>query len=370
MNSQFREIVEKCIKCGYCNVCPTYKIEGWESVSPRGKIQIIEQILNGEVNLDPKVVKDFFKCSVCGLCEVVCQADLKLIDLWESIRREFTNKGLAPLSVHKKLKNITYMYYNPYSGLPEKRGDWLDFDVQESNVLYFAGCTASFKLQNLAKSTAKLLKKLGIEFTIAGPNEYCCGSPFIRTGQMDVVDKLFEKNMKTWEKMQIDTIITSCPGCYRTIARDYPKIAEKKGMEFNMRVIHTVTILDELIDSINFKKTDMKATYHDPCHLGRHMGHYDEPRRVMRKLGIRLIEMDRNRELSLCCGAGGGLRSQFREISFEIGRQRIEEALATGADYLITCCPFCEYHLSKSAKKLGDKIKVIDLIEIAEKLIY
>ncbi len=362
------DILNKCVKCGYCNVCPTYRIEGWESVSPRGKIQIAKEILNGNIDLDAKIAKDFFKCSVCGLCEVVCPVGLNLVELWEKIRLEVTKMGLAPLSVHKKLKDITFKLYNPYSGEPEKRGDWLDFEVGSSKTLYFAGCTASFKLPNLAKSTAKILKKLGIDFTIAGKNEYCCGSPFIRTGQLDVVRKLFEKNIKTWERMGIETIITSCPGCYRTLAKDYPKFAEELGYEFNYEVIHTVAILDKHLNELGINP-GIKATYHDPCHLGRHMGLFDEPRNVIKKLGIELVEMERIREYSLCCGAGGGLRSQFRELSFEIGRQRVEEAMSTGAEYLITCCPFCEYHLSKSAEKLGGKIKVIDLVEIAERLI-
>ncbi len=364
------DIIAKCVRCGYCNVCPVYRLEKWESVSPRGKLQIAHELLSNGLNMDAKIVKDIYKCSVCGLCEVVCQAGLSLIDFWESFRYELVKRGYAPLSVHRKLKEITYRYYNPYSGEQDKRGEWLEFEVDDAKTLYFAGCTASFKLQNLAKSTASVLKKLGIEFTIAGSEEYCCGSPFIRTGQRDIAEKLFEKNVKVWQRMGIERIITSCPGCYRTIARDYPKLAEEKGFEFDIEVIHTVSILDKNLDGLKVEKARIKATYHDPCHLGRHMGLYDEPRRVMEKLGIELVEMERSRELALCCGAGGGLRSQFKEISFEIGRQRVEEAMSTGAEYLITCCPFCEYHLSKSAERLGGKIKVVDLVEIAEKLIY
>ncbi|WP_202318454.1 (Fe-S)-binding protein [Archaeoglobus neptunius] len=361
-----REIALKCSKCGYCSVCPTYRIVGWESVSPRGKIQVALDFLNGNISLDSRIVKDIFKCSVCGLCEEVCPVDLPLIDFWEDLRYLLTQQGYAPLSVHRKLKEITYRNFNPYSGDQERRGEWVEFEVRPAKTLYFAGCTASFRLQNLAKSTANALNKLGIEFTVAGKNEYCCGSPFLRTGQRDIVEKLFEKNYRYWEKNGIERIITSCPGCYRTISLDYPKIAEKKGYEFNIEVVHTVSILNK---EGNFKKIGIKGTYHDPCHLGRHMGMYEEPRNVIRKLGVDFVEMERNRERSLCCGAGGGLRSQFGEVSFEIGRQRVLEAMETGADYLITCCPFCEYHLSKSAEKLGGKIKVVDLVEIAERLI-
>lgn len=366
MNIQ--EIAARCSRCGYCNVCPTYRVEGWESVSPRGKIQIALSFLNGNIKIDARTVKDIFKCSVCGLCEEVCPIDLPLIDFWEELRYVMSKNGYAPLSVHKKLKEITYRYFNPYSGDQDRRDEWVNFEIKPSKTLYFAGCTASFKLQNLAKATANALNKLGIEFTIAGRNEYCCGSPFLRTGQKDIFEKLFEKNIRYWERAGIERIITSCPGCYRTISRDYPRIAEEKGREFNIEVVHTVSILERMGRFEEVEKK-VKGTYHDPCHLGRHMGMYDEPRNVIRKLGIEFVEMERTKEYSLCCGAGGGLRSQFKEISFEIGKQRVLEAMETGAEYLITCCPFCEYHLSKSAEKLGNKIKVVDLVEIAEKLI-
>jgi Fe-S oxidoreductase len=363
------EIASKCVKCNYCSVCPTYRVDGWESVSPRGKIQILRDLTGKNYKLDAKIVKDFYKCSVCGLCEVKCMVDLPLIDFWEEVRAELVKNGYAPLSVHKKLRDATYRDFNPYGGLQEERGEWLEVETSEdSEVLYFAGCTASFRLQNLAKSTTELLEKLGVKFQYAGKDEVCCGSPFIRTGQLDIAERLFEKNFKTWQKMGIKKIITSCPGCFRTIAKDYPKFAEKRGYKFDIEVMHTISLLDEKMNNMK-GDAGIAATYHDPCHLGRHMGIYEEPRRVIRKLGIKLIEMERNREEALCCGAGGGLRSQFKEISFEIGRERVEEAMKTGTEYLITCCPFCEYHLSKSANKLGNKIKVLDLVELANELL-
>ncbi len=362
---ELAEIAKICVKCNYCSVCPTYRIEGWESVSPRGQLQILLQIADGSFELDMQIVKDIYKCSVCGLCEVVCMVDLPLIDFWEKLRAELVRKGYAPLSVHRKLRDMTYINKNPYGGDQEKRGDWFKLESEETaKTLYFAGCTASFRLQNLAKSTAELLKKLGIEFKYAGKEEVCCGSPFIRTGQLEIAKELFKRNVRTWEKMGVETIVTSCPGCFRTIARDYPKFAEEMGIDFNYEVYHTAQILDKNLDK-DFEVKRIRATYHDPCHLGRHMNIYEEPRRVIAKLGIELIEMPRNRELSLCCGAGGGLRSQFKEISFEIGKERIKEAVSTKVEYLITCCPFCEYHLSKSSEKLGNVIKVVDLIELA-----
>ncbi|MFN3383947.1 MAG: (Fe-S)-binding protein [Archaeoglobaceae archaeon] len=346
--------MNECIKCGLCNVCPTFSVEKIESTSPRGKI-----ILSKQGKIDERIVRDFFKCTICGLCEVICPVNLKLTDFWETRREEFVEKKLAPLPIHKKLGEITLRYFNPYSGEPEKRASWLDFELENSKTLYFAGCTASYKLQNIAKSSARVLKELGLDFTVLGSSEFCCGSPFLRTGRRDIGRILFEKNYRAWKRAGIEEIITSCPGCFKTISNDYPKFAKELGYEFDLEVKHISTILAENVEG----NLGIKATYHDPCHLGRHMKVYEEPRKVIRRVGIDLLEMGRNREYSICCGAGGGLRSQFKELSIAICEERIREALSTGASILITSCPFCEYNFKKVG---GKRIKVFDLSEIAE----
>jgi len=362
-----KSIVEKCIKCNYCFVCPVYKIEGWESVSPRGKLILLKELSEGRIKIDKKIVEDFYKCSTCGLCEVVCVLNLPLVNLWEFVRAKFVKMGYAPLNRHKRVRNLTYKEFNPYGGSKHERSKWLNVKPNEkSKVLYFAGCTSSFRLQNLAKNSAELLIKIGVDFNYAGNDEVCCGSPFIRTGQLDLAGMLFEKNYKTWKRLGIKTIVTSCPGCYRTIAKDYPRFARERGWDFDFEVYHIVSLIDKYVGNFD-EEIKISATYHDPCHLGRHMGIYEEPRRVIRKLGIKLIEMERNKEYSFCCGAGGGLRTQFGDISFKIGEERIREAIKTNVDYLITACPFCEFHLSKSSKRLKSNIKVLDVVELANK---
>lgn len=348
--------MKECIKCGLCNICPVFRVEKIESVSPRGKIIILNEI-DKKIKIDAQLLKDFYKCSLCGLCEVYCPAGIRLTEFWEKKREEFVERKMAPLSVHKKLRDMTYRDFNPYGGKQERRAEWLEFSVGKSKTLYFAGCTASYKLQNIAKATANVLNKLGIEFTVLGSSEFCCGSPFLRTGQKDLGRFLFEKNIRAWQKAKIEEIITSCPGCYKTIAENYPKMAKNLGYDFNFEIKHISMVFSEVKGNLGFK-----ATYHDPCHLGRHMGVYEEPRRVIRNVGVKLVEMDRNREFSLCCGAGGGLRSQFKEISIAICEERIKEAISK-ADTLITSCPFCEYNFSRVGK---DRIRVLDLSELVE----
>ncbi len=343
-------------------MCPAYRVDGWESVSPRGKLKLAESI--GKI--DARLLEDIYKCSLCGLCEVVCPEKLELVEFWENLRTKLVEAGKT-LPAHRKLAEIVSLYGNPYGEDQKTRASWLGRELGNAKTLYFAGCMASFKLQRIAKSTASILEKLGIEFRVAGGEEYCCGSPFLRTGYRKVAEKLFEKNVRVWQKMGIERIVTSCPGCYRTIALDYAEMAEAKGIELDIEVIHVTAILDSELSSGD--RRDILTTFHDPCHLGRHMGVYEEPRSVIRKLGLELVEMERNRELALCCGAGGGLRTQFKEISRAISRERIKEAEATGAELLLTSCPFCVYQLSRSAEKMGSKIKVADIVEVADRIV-
>jgi len=355
-----------CSRCNYCRVCPVYSVEGWESASPRGKLYVINCIENG-FPLNIEIAREFFKCTTCGNCEVVCQLGIPLVSLWESFRRYLNERGYL-LPIHRKLKERTLKEWNPYGESRNMRANWLNVKIsKDSDLLYFAGCTASYRTVEIAKSTVELFKKVGLDFNYAGVNEYCCGSPFFRTGQMDIAKKLFLKNLKIWKEMKVKRIVTSCAGCYRTIAKDYPLLAEKFNYDFDFEVLHTVQLLEEIVKDFNSSKLSFKATYHDPCHLGRHMDVYDEPRRVIKKLGIDLVEMDRNREKAFCCGAGGGVKSQFKDLSFEIGKIRANEALKTNADYLLSCCPFCKLHLSQSLSFFDKKMIVADLVEVVNK---
>jgi len=366
-----KEFLEKealiCAQCHYCRVCPVYSVIGWESVSPRGRMFMLRSILKGK--LEPSiVVEDFYKCTTCGACEVVCQTSIPLVDVWETARADFVRKGFAPLNIHKMLREIAEKTGSPYKEKREDRGKWAEkYKTKEkAEIIYFAGCTASYRTKELAENTVEFFTKVGIDFCYAGADEVCCGSPFLRTGQREIVYEFFKKNYSEWKRRGVKTIVTTCAGCYRTISRDYPKIAEELGYEWDFKVFHTVQIIHKLLKEgkIKLKEWREKITYHDPCHLGRHMGIYEEPREVLKALSTDFVEMERNRENALCCGAGGGVRSQFKEIAMEIGKKRIEEAKRTGAKYIISCCPFCKLHLEQSSE---GSMEVLDIIEVVNK---
>ena len=230
-------------------------------------------------------------------------------------------------------------------------------------IVYFPGCMATYRAKDIAKSTIELLRRGGVEFELMGEDEWCCGSVMLRTGNVDLADELRKHNLDAFKKHEADLVITSCSGCFKTIKQDYEKMTG--SLDFEVR--HVLEILKGLIEDgkLKFPKTEMKVTYHDPCHLGRHSGMYDIPRDILKSIsGIELVEMPRNRENARCCGAGGGVRAAYRELSDKMADARIEEAMGTGAEVLTSACPFCTFALREAAERKGSKIKVLDLPEL------
>ncbi|WJI10301.1 (Fe-S)-binding protein [Methanobacterium sp. CWC-01] len=216
-------------------------------------------------------------------------------------------------------------------------------------MIYFQGCTAREKLTRISKSTQELLDQAGVEYTVLDDEE-CCGSVLLRTG---FTEDAREAMQKTYDKLQGERVVVSCAGCYRTFREDYPLMVGK------VDVIHISQLLEELLSEgkLQLDREEVKVTYHDPCHLGRHLEEYESPRRVLERRG-ELVEMDKNREEARCCGSGGGVKSAYPELSQSMAERRVEEARKTGAELLVTCCPFCVLNLESVGK-----IKVRDLVE-------
>lgn len=215
-------------------------------------------------------------------------------------------------------------------------------------MLYFRGCTAREKQTGIEKATERLLEIADVDFhTLA--DEKCCGSVLLRTGFIDEAKEQIKRNT---EILKGERIITSCAGCYKTLKEDY------EGLD----VVHISQLLSDLIKEgkLNFSKKELDVTYHDSCHLGRQCNVFDEPREVIKSVA-NLVEMENIREDSLCCGAGGGVKSAYPEIAEEMASSRIAQAKETGCETLVTPCPFCKLNLE------NDDFEVLDLTELLVK---
>jgi len=187
-------------------------------------------------------------------------------------------------------------------------------------------------------------------------------------GETEKAKQIAKANVDIFKNEGIEKIITSCAGCYRMLKETYPK---KFELDHSIEILHLPEFILEKLNNneVEFNNNlNMTITYHDPCHIGRHMGIYEPPREVLKNIpGINLIEMPRNKQNAWCCGSGGGVRSAFKDLSSFAAKERIEEAKETTAEAIVSCCPFCLNQFKANIK--GDSIKTYDLSELINKAI-
>ena len=369
----------QCQMCGYCiDVCEAHRQTPWESVTARGKIYYLNQLdktgfgamdklLKRKVTLSPEFVDAMYKCTGCGNCEEICHAKIELVALWEKVRKWMADEGVAPLPVHRKLEKSIIANGNPYGEPKKKRDAWWPEEVPRTTppqAIFFAGCTGSYRMQDIPRAAVTVLSRAGVTVNCLGENEVCCTSPLLRTGiNMQTLEASKEVVTKA-DALGAKDMVMSCSGCYKTVSSNYVEYYGKPGQN----VYHITQYVDKLISSRKLplnNEFNAKVTYHDPCHLGRHSKVYEEPRNILKKIkGVDFVEMKRNRENSRCCGAGGGYKSAFNDFAVNIAAQRIRDAEEVGAEVIATACPFCVLNLKHGAKKIGSKIKVMDITEI------
>lgn len=227
------------------------------------------------------------------------------------------------------------------------------------SVLYWKGCMSRFRTKSIADSIERLLSLLRIEYTTLGGEEGCCGSVLYRTGQTADAISISKKTIEKISSLGVKEVVTGCPGCFRTMSQDYTNIFNK--VPFKVR--HISQFLFDVRDELkkHLKPMKAKVVYHDPCHLGRHMGVYEEPRALIKLIpGVELLEFKYNRNKALCCGSGGGVRSAFPEVSLEVAKSTLDE-LPEGAEIVVTACPFCKYNFLEGNAR---KVEVVDLPEL------
>ncbi|TFG04953.1 MAG: (Fe-S)-binding protein, partial [Promethearchaeota archaeon] len=366
--------------------------EGFEIYFSRGRMNVLKSVLEGKLPLSRELAEFAYQCTECANCTEVCHEThnenlvlntSKWIDhykVWEALRKDLVEAGFAPLDRHQAL--VDYMendgMKNPYGEEKAKKYEWAsEFqNIRErGEFVFFAGCTMPLRQASTLKNMMNILITAGIEIALS-KDEWCCGSIGARIGEFNSVENLMKHNIELFKDMGAKTVFTACAGCYRTLKKDYPELLDH---DLPFEVKHITEVLIELINNnkipFNPQATEeLKVTYHDPCHLGRHMDLYEIPREVIAKIpGVKLIEMRRNRKHAWCCGAGGGVKSQFPDLAKDISKERIREAIESGADILTTSCPFCIGNLIDAYDDMGpeikEKIKVIDIIDfIASKI--
>lgn len=413
----YRYEADGCVRCSNCKFiehiwmksarfakqCPINVRYAFNLYSAPGLMHSALAILDKNLEFTPKLLDALFQCTSCGACDVRCKRNLdpEILGVIEALKVRAVEEGKAPPE-HKALADTVSQSKNRYGSPNEDRRKWLTEDIkpaQKADVLYFVGCRASFKDTEIAKATAKILSATQTPFMLLD-DEWCCGHTQFATGQWQVAREMVEHNLAAIESSGAKMIVTSCAEGYKTLKVDYPRILGKSTEDMSYTVLHITEYIDKLIKDGNSqfqKAVPMKVTYHDPCSLGRlsepwshwegvhkkfgvleppkvyrrgDKGVYEPPRDILKSIpGIELVEMERVRDNSWCCGAGAGVDIASPDFALWAAEERVEEAKSTGAEAIVSSCPACRDLLNKAIKAKNEKIKVYDISEIMLKAI-
>ncbi len=352
---------DACTHCGRCvEVCPP-AIAG-EPFSARGFL-----LAHRSRDFDPALA---WHCTACGACEQACPLDIATAEVVLDVRRAEIEEGTRiPSGIAEALERVQ-KYDNPWERSKRSRSRLareLSLPAPEERA-YLAGCTAAVdtRAQDIPRAFTGVLARAEVPLGSLGRKEGCCGHVPRRLGE----DGLFEdKGLDLLDRLDgVAEVVTSSPHCLHTLREDLGALGE--GVP---RARHAAEVLAELVDTgrLTFEgRLEARATFHDPCWLGRHAGIYDAPRRVLAAIpGLELVEMPRHGPESFCCGAGGGRmwnEDPDASGSERIPELRIQEAATTGAGIVVTACPRCLVMLEDARKTAGlEDLRVMDLAEVA-----
>jgi Fe-S oxidoreductase len=418
---EYRNEMETCCRCSNCKFMPLEKIESYDHVnvcpsisrynfhaySGGGRMGFGIALLDRKVDFSDKLLEVVYNCQMCGACDVSCKygMDMEVLEPLYEVRNECVKGGHTRAALDKLIVNLREEG-SMEPGVRAKRGDWCkgldvkEYTKEKAQVIFHAGCLTCFdkELWKTARSALSLLRNAGIDVGIASGKEPCCGGRAYQMGYQPEALKQAKSNQALFKKSGAEILVTGCASCYHAFKVLYDKLGLKTGL----KVLHITEYLSQLIQEGRLKPRESvlsRVTYHDPCHLGRlgepyihwqgkqiekHMlvydpprpfrrgtkGIYEPPREVIRSIpGLKLVEMDRIKEYSWCCGAGGGVKETNPGFAKWTALERIREAESTGAEALVTACPRCEANFQSAIKGSDSILKILDLVDLLDQSI-
>ena len=366
---------DACTLCKRCqDRCPAYATD--KPLSPMKMVNQLQEIAfsNPAASLTETIGKDeIWSCTTCRACQEICPAVIEHVPKFVDMRRNLVlMEGEFPGEEVITAVDNTEVNGNPLGMAFAGRGDWAaDLGVKnlaenpDVDLLYFVGCYASFDKRNIkiARSFVKLCQAAGLKVGILGKEEKCCGEPVRKLGNEYLYQALAAENIEQIKGYGIKQIVTTCPHCFNTLAKDYADLG------LDVPVEHYTVFLDRLLDKGSLKLGNPQhfaCTYHDSCYLGRYNDVYDAPRRLISRAGGAVAEMTKSRAESFCCGAGGGRILAEENLGTRISEARAGMAAETGAPLLLSSCPFCMTMFEDGIKGAGfeETLKPKDISEI------
>jgi len=372
-----------CTECGRCqSQCPAWHTE--KPLSPKLLVMAMRDHALAKVPSDKPMVGEtispdvLWSCTTCGACVNECPVDIEHIDHIVNMRRfQVLVESEFPTELGGTFRNLEKAG-NPWGANRMDRNAWIaecDFPVDvidgalpdDVEYLFWVGCAGAYeeRAKKTTKAVAELLYMSGVKFGVLGARETCTGDPARRAGNEFLYQILSRENVETFKEVYVNykgtkKVVVTCPHCFTTIGRDY------KQQGFELEMVHHTQLLNTLVKEGRLKPvapSTKKLTYHDPCYLGRHNQIYEPPRELLESTGVDLVEMPRNKERSFCCGAGGGRMWMEEKLGTRINMNRVDEAIATGAQEVAVGCPFCRVMVSDGVKGRESDVEVIDVAQ-------
>jgi len=407
---EYKHQAETCVRCSYCKFpdlnyikssrfsrqCPIDTRYKFNLFSAHGLLHTALAELDGKLTFTPQLMNALWQCTLCGGCDIRCKRnlDVEVLQVIETLRCRCVEQGQGPMPEHKRMAANVKKSHNIYGADHKDRLKWLTADIKparKADILYFVGDPMSYRRPELAQATAKILEKAGAPFMLL-PDEWSSGHELFATGQLKLAKEMAEHNVAAIKASGARQVITSDAETYKTLKVDYPRIMEKSTEDMPYTILHITEYIAGLLKDGKLKfnrRVPMKVTYHDPCNLGRlgepwyhwepkyeppniavgkkwrrgYDGIYEPPREILRAIrGIEFIEMERVKDNAWCCGYGGGVGAAFPDFAMWTAGERIAEAMTTGVEAIVSCCPNCKDLLGAAAEPSG--IKVYDITEI------
>jgi Fe-S oxidoreductase/nitrate reductase gamma subunit len=367
---------DACTSCKRCqDRCPAYATG--KPLSPMQVVNTLGEIAfnSPDANLIDTIGKDvLWSCTTCRACQEICPAAVEHIPKIVEMRRSMVlMEGEFPGDEVMTAMEQTEVNGNPLGIGYASRGDWATqlgvkslAEQPDVDILYFVGCYASFDKRNIAvaKSFIELCHAAGVTVGILGKEEKCCGEPMRKMGNEYLYQTLAAENVEMINSYAPELIVTTCPHCFNTLNKDYRDL----GLE--VKVQHYTTYIENLLQSgrLKIKQESFSCTYHDSCYLGRHNDIYDTPRSLIQVAGGTVTEMQKNRAEAFCCSAGGGRILAEEKLGERMNIERVRMATATGAEVLVSNCPFC-LTMFEDGVKGADVESILKPRDIAEVLL-
>lgn len=353
--------LDLCYQCGTCSgTCP------WNLVRD---FRVRDILTRAQLGLEGYEGEALWMCATCNACVDRCPQGVEIVDLVRTIRMLITETGAAPKTLRAVLGSVQ-SNGNPWSGEREARMAWAgDEPVRTfdgtAEYAYFTCCAQAYDPRNtkVVRATVKVLDAGAVSYGFVGGGEACCGDAVRKTGAETSFGNLAAHNIGLLNGLGVRRLLVPSPHCLNTFRKEYPALGG------TWEVTHLVELLRDLVHAGRLPlKTPVpvKAIYHDPCYLGRNNALYDAPREVLRAVpGLELMEFGRNREEALCCGGGGGRLWMETPVDERFAVLKLKEAVARGADTVVTACPYCISMFEDARTALGlDQVAVADVVEI------